>query len=59
MYTIPEANQSQENTNADGFSELIPREKLSQYISYARAFCTPVLTDEAVEELKKNYIEMR
>ncbi len=37
----------------------IPTDLLRKYISYARQKCKPVLTDSAIERVKKYYIEMR
>lgn len=39
--------------------EVIDQKLLRKYISYARKNCKPKLTDEAVAEIKKFYIEMR
>lgn len=39
--------------------DIVPRELLASYISYARRNCKPVLTDEASASLTKAYVEMR
>ena len=39
--------------------ELLPRELLASYISFARKHCKPVLTDEASASLTRAYVEMR
>ncbi|MSS74912.1 minichromosome maintenance protein MCM [Candidatus Pacearchaeota archaeon] len=39
--------------------DVIDQKLLRKYIAYARKNCKPKLTDEAVEEIKRFYIEMR
>ena len=39
--------------------EVIPRELLASYISFARKSCRPLLTDEACNTLTRAYVEMR
>ena len=39
--------------------DVIPRELLASYISFARKHCKPVLTDEASATLTRAYVEMR
>jgi len=43
----------------EGEDMLIPRDLFRKYIAYAKQKITPVLTDEAVDELKKFYVELR
>ncbi|MCX6746973.1 MAG: minichromosome maintenance protein MCM [Candidatus Pacearchaeota archaeon] len=43
----------------EGESMLIPREIFRKYVAYAKQRIKPELTDEAVEEIKKFYIELR
>jgi len=38
---------------------LIPKELFRKYIAYAKQRINPVLTDDAVEEIKKFYVELR
>lgn len=38
---------------------LISTQLLTQYISYARKHCHPVISDEAVEALVRGYVDMR
>lgn len=45
--------------NAAGTQEILPVEFLTSYISYARARCQPVITQEASDELVRRYVEMR
>lgn len=37
----------------------IPHDVMQKYIGYARKICSPILTDEAKEELKRFYLELR
>ena len=37
----------------------IHTEKLRKYIAYSRQKCNPVITDEALEEIKNYYVDMR
>ena len=39
--------------------DVIPRELLANYISFARKHCKPLLTDEASATLTRAYVEMR
>ncbi len=43
----------------EGESMLIPRELFRKYVAYAKQKVRPELSDEAVEEIKKFYIELR
>ena len=43
----------------EGESMLIPRELFRKYVAYAKQKVKPELSDEAVEEIKKFYIELR
>jgi replicative DNA helicase Mcm len=43
----------------EGESMLIPRELFRKYVAYAKQRIKPELTDEAIEEIKKFYIELR
>ena len=38
---------------------LIDRDTLARYISFARKYVHPVISDEAAEELVKSYVDMR
>jgi len=42
-----------------GEEMLIPKDLLRKYVAYAKQRIKPVLTDEAVEEIKKFYVELR
>jgi replicative DNA helicase Mcm len=42
-----------------GETSIIDRELLRKYIAYAKQRCKPKLTDEALEEIKKFYVELR
>jgi len=42
-----------------GESMLIPKELFRKYVAYAKQRIKPVLSDEAVEEIKKFYVELR
>ena len=42
-----------------GESMLIPRELFRKYVAYAKQRIKPELSDEAVEEIKKFYVELR
>ncbi len=42
-----------------GEAMLIPRELFRKYIAYAKQRIKPALSDEAVEEIKKFYVELR
>lgn len=39
--------------------DIIEKDLLRKYIAYSRQKCNPVLTDEAVEKLKKFYVDLR
>ncbi len=43
----------------EGKTMLIPRELFRKYIAYAKQRVKPVLTEEAVEELKRFYVDLR
>lgn len=43
----------------EGEGMLIPRELFRKYVAYAKQRIKPELTDEAIEEIKKFYIELR
>ncbi|MCK5624434.1 minichromosome maintenance protein MCM [Candidatus Pacearchaeota archaeon] len=43
----------------EGEDMLIPRDIFRKYVAYAKQRIKPVLTDEAVEELKNFYVELR
>ena len=43
----------------EGESMLIPRELFRKYVAYAKQRVKPELTDEAVDEIKRFYIELR
>ncbi|HEB47336.1 MAG TPA: minichromosome maintenance protein MCM, partial [Candidatus Pacearchaeota archaeon] len=43
----------------EGESMLIPKELFRKYVAYAKQRIKPVLSDEAVEEIKKFYVELR
>ncbi len=43
----------------EGEDMLIPKELFRKYIAYAKQRIKPVLTDDAVEEIKKFYVELR
>ena len=43
----------------EGEEMLIPKEIFRKYVAYAKQRVKPILTDEAVEELKKFYVELR
>ncbi len=43
----------------EGEEMLIPKELFRKYVAYAKQRIKPELTDEAVEELKKFYVELR
>ena len=42
-----------------GEDMLIPRDLLRKYVAYAKQRIRPALTDEAVEEIKRFYVELR
>lgn len=42
-----------------GEDMLIPKELLRKYVAYAKQRVVPFLTDEAVEEIKRFYVELR
>lgn len=42
-----------------GQDMLIPRELFKKYVAYAKQKINPILSDEAVEEIKKFYVELR
>jgi len=44
---------------AKGKEMLIPRDLFRKYVAYAKQRYKPVLTDEAIQELKKFYVELR
>ncbi|MFW6282423.1 MAG: ATP-binding protein [Minisyncoccales bacterium] len=43
----------------EGGSMLIPRELFKKYVAYAKQKINPVLSEEAVKEIKKFYVELR
>ncbi len=43
----------------EGEKMLIPKELFRKYIAYAKQRIKPILTDEAVEEIKKFYVDLR
>ncbi|MBA7595907.1 hypothetical protein ES703_02872 [subsurface metagenome] len=43
----------------EGEAMLIPKELFRKYIAYAKQRIKPLLTDDAVEEIKKFYVELR
>jgi replicative DNA helicase Mcm len=43
----------------EGESMLVPRELFRKYVAYAKQKIRPELTDEAIEEIKNFYIELR
>ncbi len=43
----------------EGESMLVPREIFRKYVAYAKQRIKPELTDEAIEEIKKFYIDLR
>ncbi|MFC2016766.1 minichromosome maintenance protein MCM, partial [Chloroflexota bacterium] len=45
--------------NPDLYEPEIPTEFLRKYIAYAKQKVTPIITDEALEEIKKFYLKMR
>jgi replicative DNA helicase Mcm len=43
----------------EGEEMMIPKELFRKYVAYSKQRIKPVLTDEAVEEIKKFYVELR
>lgn len=53
------ANHVLEQHRKESAEMLIPRELFRKYIAYAKQRIEPELTDEAINELKKFYVELR
>lgn len=57
--TEPESEPEPEPANAYDSLPLVPTEKLTRYVAYARRYCKPRISDDAGDALIQAYIDLR